>query len=116
MAHPFQVGDVVYHVRFGEGVVRQKEGHPDNVYVEFKRGGVVDSHTKYLSFKPWPAPCHERPVEDGWWIVTQKATPKKYDVREFKEGGFYFADGSPTDFSRENYSLIRYLGKTIEGP
>jgi hypothetical protein len=62
MKNPFKVGDTVYSCLYGEVLVWSVDTQLDGV-VQIKQGindrGWVKIDT--LSFKPWPAPCHERP-------------------------------------------------------
>lgn len=62
MNNPFKVGDKAYHARWGEGVVSSVDKTDVPVCFRHKKGTQWVS-IEMLSFKPWPAPCHERPFE-----------------------------------------------------
>lgn len=106
MKNPFKVGDLVYTV-----------GNPTPWKVAYAseaswvRLGLCPENIPIdsLSFKPWPAPCHERHIEDGWWIVSRNphsgADPH---VRLVKSGRVHIMSST---FPLSNYTLHKYLGK-----
>lgn len=111
--NPFKVGDVVHHVRFGKGKIVDIIDSVVPYQVEVNACGglsVTWSGAEYLSFKPWPAPCHERPIEDGWWIVSDKCTKIPLPLVR-KKAGKDVMDIHGQVFSSKNYKFIRYLGE-----
>lgn len=66
--NPFKVGDVVYAVRYGECVVKEMIGEACKLQTDKMRYAWVG--WEEISFTPWPKANHERPIQDGWWIVT----------------------------------------------
>lgn len=107
MANVFKEGDVVYHVKYGEGVVEKA----DREGAWLSCNGVTQYGFNYsLSFKPWPKPCHERPIEDGWWIV------KLDDIHrlvEHKKGKLFYEWGAQIERNLEDYEFKKYLGKEL---
>lgn len=105
MKNPFIVGDQVYTAgnlepwkvrEVGEGTV-------------LLGSCPVPVSVEQLSFKPWPAPCHERPVEDGWWLCS-------YDdglvtLRQKRGSEMYDSAGSRISSKVDSYTFHRYLGK-----
>ncbi len=88
----FRNGDVVYHPVNGKGKVTSSESD-EAYFVEFERFNSPSDWFKEseLSFKPWPAPCHERPLEEGWYRVRNKLG---YWVVSKHQGGSWFQVGS----------------------
>lgn len=93
--NPFKVGDVVHHVKYGEGVVTRTPSDQDLfTNVQFPKAGRQDCQPVYLSFTPWPKANHERPIQDGWWVVTHvgQASPmvgkKKGDIAVDVHGAY----------------------------
>ena len=79
----FKPGDVVYHPIYGKATVSLvTEGRPANdkhfripaqVSAYPQEGTTVKSFCcpeDMLSFSPWPKANHERPLEDGLYLVT----------------------------------------------
>lgn len=105
MKNPFKVGDLVYTV-----------GNPTPWKVAYAseaswvRLGLCPENIPIdsLSFKPWPAPCHERPIEDGWWIVTLNGRFDVPHVRFVESGRVHFLGDT---YPLSNYTLHKYLGK-----
>lgn len=62
MDNPFKVGDKVYHVKFGEGVVSCTDKSEVPVYASYNNPyGQEWCSLAMVSFTPWPAPNHVRP-------------------------------------------------------
>lgn len=108
MKNPFKSGDRVYHPSHESALIiceteddlaRFKE--EDKPYIS----GWVNCRS--LSFKPWPAPCHKRPIEDGWWVCTGSRNDEPY-IREVRQGKVRYIG---REFNLEQYTLHRYLGK-----
>ena len=110
MKNPFKVGDLVYTV-----------GNPTPWKVAYAseaswvRLGLCPENIPIdsLSFKPWPAPCHERHIEDGWWICTEKASRSPAPViREVVNGQTEFPVGSTVvKTGLHLWDFHKYLGK-----
>lgn len=108
----FKIGDVVYHPEFGRGTVKRCDNTNMAVCVRFDEGredGLWFSQ-KVLSFSPWPAPDHKRPIHDGWWIVATNGNPCIREKR--KESPHHLWEhGAYTGAAISDYEFIRYLGK-----
>lgn len=111
----FRIGDVVYHYAEGEGVVKGIDTSSIPYRIGFKRGECFWCSEKTLSFAPWNAPNHTRPIEEGWWIVRVKAYSHEDPViREFRDSGLYAVSGHLRGYG-EQYEFIRFLGKDWRG-
>lgn len=106
--NPFQVGDIVHHVKFGEGVVtRTPSNHDVYTGVRFPRVGQQDCQPIYLSYTPWPKANHERPIQDGWWVVSSGSeTPM---LRE-KRGNVCFDSAGHQCNLATHYTFHKFLG------
>lgn len=83
----FCAGDVVYHSIDGKCVVCDVYGKA--VEVTVSPDSTFWTNEELLSFKPWPAPCHERPIEDGLWICSAGSA---IVVRRRLSGEWYVVD------------------------
>ena len=101
----FKAGDVMYHPRHGRVVLRG--GAVENKGVSVELFGWI--HIALLSYKPWPAPVHERPLLDGWYVATD--LDEDYLTLVQVLWGSWFVDGRETN--GEAYELVHYLGTEI---
>lgn len=106
----FRNGDVVYHPEYGRGIVERTDESSVPVLVNFDDGEPAWATEKMLSFSEWPKPNHERPVENGWWVVAVKGYPEDPCVRLVK-GGDVFTHPNRCTGDTSQYEFIRYLGK-----
>lgn len=104
----FKVGDTVYHAAHGGGKIEALNQPNHNrlngrtILVRFWEspieGAVIRQYgEKELSFKPWPAPCHERPLQDGWYV--RKTVHDTYIPQLYRDGLWHVLDavtGVPT--------------------
>ena len=113
MTNPFKVGDEVFTP--SNRVVKVRNTYPGGCEVEIEVCGFSQGAypTSYLSFKPWPAPCHERPIEDGWWICSDKTMHEPYPlIRKVFNGGVEFKVGSTTvKTNLHKWDFHKFLGK-----
>lgn len=116
MNHPFKVGDVVYHSHHGKMTVERVD-YRDSLGYCITAVGQPHAcyHPNTLSFKPWPKPCHERPIEEGWWVVQLNGSG--FAVRKFHQGKLYYNNherligvGIPI----EEYKFIKFIGELPE--
>ena len=110
--NPFKVGDVVHHVKFGEGVVTKTPSNGDLfTNVKFPPIGQQDVQPVYLSFTPWPKANHERPIQDGWWLVTleESSVPDWPMIRRKSGENMYDAHNVSTKPSTA-YTFHKFLG------
>lgn len=105
----FRVGDVVYHCISGKGRISKKDQSKYPYHVEFGDGHEWVEE-KHLSFSPWPAPNHTRPIQEGWWIVFDKKVGEVH-VRELHENGRCYNTEDVMCLLAKEYDFIRYLGK-----
>lgn len=114
MNHPFKVGDVVYHSHHGKMTVERVD-YRDSLGYCITAVGQPHAcyHPNTLSFKPWPKPCHERPIEEGWWVV--KIAGSYPFIQWFADGKAYqYPDKqevSNSDLSQ--YKFVHFLGKEV---
>ena len=106
----FKVGDVVHHVQYERGVVKKTAEVTYPVYVSFDNGENGWFSDEVLSFSPWPAPDHKRPIQDGWWVVAIEGYPDDPCVRLVK-GKDVFTHPNRCTRDTSQYEFIRYLGK-----
>ncbi len=107
MTRPFKEEDKVHHPIHGECVVMDVETYPDQTKVKVKGGHWFWTPNILLSFKPWPAPCHERPIEDGWWICSGLRSNDPY-VRLVQDGKVVYYGRA---YSLSQYNFHKYIGK-----
>lgn len=108
---PFKVDDTVYHPKFGKCTVIAIDEHSIHYPIRIKYSGNDTSWVEIcvLSFKPWPEPCHERPLQDGWWIVTHNSTPHDLLVRHKNFVDVYSNNGKLCGHVN-SYTFHKYLG------
>lgn len=116
VTNPFKVGDVVYHLEFGKGTVTGTESergvsYPVAVRWYNKEIEPFWCRTDTLSFKPWPKPCHERPIEDGWWVVALDGFGPL--LRQLENGVMYDHQGYAGDLPQSRYTFLRHLGEKL---
>lgn len=102
----FKIGDVVYHPLYGESKIINV--HDENVLID--NGPASYTNYKMLSFKPWPAPCHERPVEDGVWICY---VGEALVIRKRINGDWYVVDKQFKAKATSGYSYDEFIIKRI---
>lgn len=111
MNNPFIENDVVYHATMGKG--RVVAASPTSQYIHVVFGNDVDAdevEVCHCSFEPWPVPVHERPIEDGWWLLSSKTLGRIPLIRRLHEGKVYdLEDQLAADI--ECYNYHRFLGK-----
>lgn len=110
MNNPFLVGDVVYTPEGMFTVGDVKDGGcylgKDTDHAGHKsRWYTVDA----ISFKPWAKPCHERPVQDGWWITTLKGEDHVPLLRKIVNGVVTYPHGAVSGLTHE-YNLHKFIG------
>lgn len=108
----FKVGDVVYHPEKGEGSVLPSNapGREEEWLINFEKNPSQWIREALLSFSPWPAPDHKRPIQEGWWIVATNGNPCIREKR--KESPHHLWEhGAYTGAAISDYEFIRYLGK-----
>ena len=107
MKNPFKVGDKVYPAGCGEQVTLTGITPTSCIWWDEEEDCSQEFGYLQCSFKPWP--CHERPIEDGWWIVSHNphsgADPH---VLLVKSGRVHFMRST---FHLSNYTFHKYLGK-----
>lgn len=86
----FNNGDIVYHPKYGKCKVGEASGGYPYI-VPYSSGEGFYTEITYLSFEPWSAPCHERPLEDGVYIVGYRDIPQPL-VRARFNGQWYLVD------------------------
>ena len=105
----FKPGDVVYHPIYGKATVSLvTEGRPANdkhfripaqVSAYPQEGTTVKSFCcpeDMLSFSPWPKANHERPLEDGLYLVTYGSSIQFLGV--YKHSTWHWANGGIEDW------------------
>ncbi len=120
MKNPFKLDDVVYHATHGKGKIEGmnmpnhvKENGRD-ILVRFENSPMEGFNclrqyaAQELSFKEWPKADHQRPIQDGWWVLSHGSMISPY-VREVRGGIVFHEDGTQTKPSQ--WSFHRYLGK-----
>lgn len=88
----FMVGDEVYHVLHGRGIIIDIETSSIPLRIDFGTHyywAVCGS----VSFDPWPAPNHVRPMKNGVYKVEYGG---EHWVMCFRENVWYFVDSSYT--------------------
>lgn len=77
---PFVVGDTAYHPGLGKVQIMSIERDGLDIQVMEQAGYNVPQWTYagLLSFEPWPAPVHERPLQDGYYLVAFKDYKRVY--------------------------------------
>ena len=100
MKRVFNVGDVVYHPKYGKGVVKNVDSavrSEDPYFVEwmvtYYPGWFAES---MLSFEPWPKPVHVKPFAKGWYVFLENNHYLVKYLSEFPE--------------EEDVTLIHYFG------
>lgn len=110
----FQEGDVVYTTTKGKGVVVQvATTRSDRVKVKHEDGKEFWHNPLNVSFSPWQAPNHERPPEDGYWIVRIN-DGVSFDIIQ-SVGGRWATQLGGMYLRKEDGEVkaIKYLGKEI---
>lgn len=107
MKNPFKVGDQVYTTASSNPWKVTDVSDPKYVRLGLNSDEIS---IKCVSFKPWPAPCHERPIEDGWYVVSHNNVGRFDDphVRLVKSGRVHFMHST---YPLAAYTLHTYLGK-----
>lgn len=118
MKNPFKLDDVVYHATHGKGKIvgmnvpnHVKENGRD-ILVRFENSPIEgfclrQYSAQELSFKEWPKPDHNRPIQDGWWVCTDSRNDEPY-IREVRQRKVRYIG---KEFNLEQYTFHRYLGK-----
>lgn len=66
----FKKGDVVYVPTKGRGEIIARDRSDRPYCVKFNEGTPAEWFQEgLLSFEPWPAPVHVRPMKVGWYAV-----------------------------------------------
>lgn len=104
MTNPFKVGDQVYTVGCTAPCIVSDVIDDSLILLGVSTEPL---RPEVLSFKPWPAPCHERPIKDGWWICTGSRNDEPY-IREVRYGKVRYIG---REFNLEQYTFHKYLGK-----
>ena len=87
----------------------------DGSCVHIDKDNTGWTNHKMLSFKPWPAPCHERPVEDGVWIVGDPGMKevKTPFIRRYEDGLWWATNLElrkiGVGYQKDNYTLIQRI-------
>ena len=102
----FKDGDVMYHPYYG--MVCVQDGAAVNEAIRIKGKGYIAS--SLLSYKPWPAPVHERPLLEGFYIANELDNEHPIIVKVMGDG-LLFVEGRKT--CRKAYELVHYLGTKI---
>lgn len=113
MKQVFQENDVVYHNLHGKGRVVRIYAGPSCLVHFVDLGYDVNCHPNALSFTPWPAPNHERPLKDGLY---RKSSAAAYDnvVRRNNGVFYYYLNGNPSYRISEEIvanSKFEYIGE-----
>lgn len=94
MSNVFEVGDVVYHPFYGKVIILSINA--EYMAIDTEIGNYllrVDEVKKFLSFTPWPAPNHVRPLKNGVY----KAKQCGMDTVLIRwEGRWYYVDSKWT--------------------
>lgn len=114
MGNVFKAGDIVYHPTEGRGYVKNVDNGKLPVCILFdSRAEVVWCGEKNLSFTPWPAPNHERPLKDGLYWKSCVGVADNV-VRRQNGVFYYFLDGvlaSPISKEVVEISKFIYIGE-----
>lgn len=110
MKNPFRVGDKVYtpEGEFFVGAV-EESGCYIGKDTDYKGHNSRWTPTFMISFKPWPKPEHQRPIQDGWWIVS--VGDDEPAIRQVAGTRIYRTNGRQMFTSIDRYTFHRYLGK-----
>jgi hypothetical protein len=104
--NPFKVGDTVYTVRYGKCVV--KDNLASSCKIETDKMNQAWVACDEISFTPWPKANHERPIQDGWWIVTH--VNQSYPMIRKKKGDITVdVDGDYCN-QADQYTFHKFLG------
>lgn len=107
--NPFKGGDVVYCIRFGKCVV--KESRNGLCRVEINDGQHSWKGWEELSFTPWPKANHERPIQDGWWVVALKEEViSDWPLIRRKSGEKMYDAHNVSAKSSTSYTFHKFLG------
>lgn len=112
MKQVFQENDVVYHNLHGKGRVVRIYAGPSCLVHFVDLGYDVNCHPNALSFTPWPAPNHERPLKDGRYIWKVPGTDDRVVTRR-NQIWFINQEGVakvPVYINTEHYQL-EYIGE-----
>lgn len=112
----FKVGDKVYHIFYGEGVVKELncrnhvKDNGRNILVNFPSVGLRQYSAQELSFSPWASPNHER-IEV--WIC-RADTRRGLLIRGFTRGRVFLVNpdytvGKLVSSEPEHYIKIKQL-------
>ena len=111
--HPFQVGDTPYHLLYGKCKVVSL--HTSDTVSIATQEGQLGVYVKLLSFSPWPAPDHSRPIRDGWWLVKNLLGSKyKPRVLQVKDGKYVLGKRMIAVKNSKMFLVVRYLGEDLE--
>lgn len=106
----FKKGEAIYHPFYGQVFV--EEPAICNEAVRIRGKGFI--HVNNLSFEPWPAPVHVRPMKVGWYVgwFNCCANPVLfyYDGLIYKSGPNWINGRSTLS---ENPKM-KYLGKEMK--
>lgn len=110
----FKKKDVVYVPTKGRGeiIAIDRSNHPYCVKFDDNDSGWFQEGL--LSFEPWPAPVHVRPMKVGWYVgwFTFIHQPVLYHY----DGEFYRSSmlGINGKIVLENQTEVKYLGEELK--
>lgn len=91
----FKPGDVAYLPSFGAVEIASSKYNGTYSWTQ-RCGESGDAREECLSFSPWPKPNHERPLEDGLYLVTYGGSIQFLGV--YKHSTWHWADGGIKDW------------------
>ena len=121
---PFVVGDTAYHPGLGKVKIYSIERDGGDIQVREAEDTVPQwTNASLLSFEPWPAPVHERTMQDGYYLVRYKDYKRTYlahyNLRELYAWKFVLEPGrkveTPDIIMQEDKVVpLSYLGTELK--
>lgn len=120
MSLVFKVGDTVYHYVLGQGTVSVIDDlHTNSPYhISYTSGSYHWEEEKTLSFTPWPAPNHTRPIQNGLYIVRKEQYTETY-LAFYKDKEWFWVNGPSwphftTIKDQHLIKIVKFLSETPE--
>lgn len=113
---PFKIGDTVHHSWHGECQVIDVIGSEQKLRTRSASGTVhtfTGSAWQALSFEPWPAPVHKRPVRKGVWIIEYDGNTvlRRWDGTSWR---FMSGDSRSSEHVQETARPLRWVCETVD--